>query len=175
MSNPDMEMALRTTDIDAFDCSNVACGIKAGQTLGVQLVVIGTIVKHPTYYYVSAQLVHIISGVVVKTVEEEITGSWYDMEAQMPVIAKKLVGQRDDEPEAAAAAVPPAPAVQTAQVADGGGGFKWYYAGLGLLVAGGVGLLLLNDSDSNTTTPAGDDPEEPAPTPVQLPGPPTFP
>ena len=176
MSNPDMELALRGTNIDSYECAGIACGLRAGNELGVQLIVIGTIVKRPASYLVTAQLLHISSGVLVKVVEEDIPGNWIDIQAQMPIVAKKLVGESEDKP--VAAAVPISSAVTTAQYSDGGGGFKWYYAGLGLLVAGGVGLLLLNDSDSKTQTPAStddDEPEAPAPTPLPLPGPPSFP
>jgi len=177
MSNKDMEFSLRGTDIDPYECGGIDCGLRAGNELGVQLIVIGTIVKRPASYFVTAQLLHIASGVVVKVVEEDIPGSWIDVQAQMPAIAKKLVGGREDKPVAAAA--PSSSSATAAQYSDSGGGFKWYYAGLGLLVAGGVGLLLLNDSDSGTQTPADtnddEDPETPAPTPLPLPGPPSFP
>ena len=55
-----------------------------------------------------------------------------------------------------------------------GGGIKWYYIGLGLLLAGGVsaGLVLINDFGATQQGPPS-----PPPPPVftELPGPPQFP
>jgi hypothetical protein len=171
MSQTEMEYALRTTDVDSYDCASIACGLRAGKALGVQLVVIGTIVRHPSLYVISVEMLHLGSGVIVKSVDENIEGDKGAIIAAMPYIAQKLVGNETERP--VAAAVTPRTSRATPVARDGnGGGFKWYYAGLGMLVAGGVGLLLLNGDSNNGTNTGGTPGGAGAPS---LPGPPTFP
>ncbi|MFQ5772046.1 MAG: hypothetical protein ACE5HX_16035, partial [bacterium] len=95
------------------------------------------------------------------------TGELTGLMENMPVFAKKLLGQPVTETSPRSRVtepIVPEPAYQKS------GRFKWQYLGFGLLIAGGIGagiyLAQKKSNDENNST---------LPTATDLPGPPTFP
>lgn len=188
MSQTNMERGLRAQNLDpAEGCATIDCALNAGRALGVQLVIYGTLAKINTGYDIEANLVHIGTGEVVKSNTRAFTGSLSETFAGLRPFARELLGVSDtnggtavapfvyDEPAQdvyePAIPVPERPAPQTYRDGEGGGS-KWLYVGLGVLVAGGVGVGLLlagSDDDGGTTGP------NPDPQFDILPDPPTFP
>jgi hypothetical protein len=175
-----METTLISRGMNPDGCSTLDCAVSAGKNLGVQLVVSWSVVRSADGFQVEANLVHMGSQVVVKSVRETVTGGFSNLEANMGYIADLLMGRKGARkvdrstkavPPATRAAPRPRPATQPSY-GSGGGGLNWTYVGLGALVAGGVGvgvMLLQGDSsgDNGSTPGTG--------ATGKLPGPPTFP
>lgn len=177
MSHQNMERGLLNKGLDVNGCATIDCAVRAGRALGVQLVVIGTITQTGSTYVIDAEMVHVASREVVKSLREDM-GSLDAALNNVRPFARKFLGLSDKQNGTRQYdSTPPAPKddIETDDYYKNnhsGGGFKWGYVGLGLLIAGGTAagvLLLQNDSSGgNGATP-------PTQTNTELPGPPTFP
>jgi len=135
-------------------CATMPCAISAGATLGVQLVVAGSVRHVGQTFYIDAFMVHVASGEEVETVSDQMTGTIDDAVQYMAVIAKKLVGVPVETTS---------PAGQPIETRKRGAS-KWLrYAALGALGAGGVVAVILATGSSGGKSPG------------KLPGPPAFP
>ncbi|MFQ5674546.1 MAG: hypothetical protein ACE5G1_01505 [bacterium] len=184
MSQADMERGLFAKNLDPSGCASIECAVRAGQALGVQLVVIGTITQALSNYAIELQMVHVASKTVVKDYRDKVEGELNDLYGNMRFVARELIGlsrtssetsgrTSRTEPPTQDRSPSPEPLPDNEPYYENGGGFKWIYLGVGLLIAGGVsaGVLLSqssgNGGSNNTPPPPGavDD----------LPGPPRFP
>lgn len=173
MNQTDMERGLLTNDLDTDGCATMDCAIRAGRALGVQLVVFGIVDENEPMFSIKLRMVHLASEQVVKTLEEVYAGDLAAFMERMPLFARNLMGAAAAQSPSSPSRPEPAPIEEEYTATDSGGGFKWYYLGLGLLIAGGVGagvVLARKDSagDPVMTAPI-------LPTFSDLPGPPTFP
>jgi len=182
MSQSSTERGLLDANIDPSNCGDLACAIRAGRALGVQLVVIGTIRQPASAYSVDIQMVHIGSRQIVKEFQDSNVPDLAGLYETMKFAAQEMVGAGSRPPQVNSerkSLSQSSPQVEPETYKEpepyyyeeSGGGFKWGYLGVGLLVAGGVGaaLLLSNGSSDNggTSGPPSDTGD--------LPGPPSFP
>lgn len=196
LSHNDMERTLYTNNIDPSECSTFDCAMRAGRTLGVQLVLYGTIIQNGSRFTIDTEMIHMGSGEVVKDFQDDVSGDVNDLLTNMDIYTKKFMGLPVTESPRQEMRAEPA-ALETSEptesfdeptfdkpsideptkekaISSSGGGLKWYYLGLGLLFAGGVsaGLVLINDFGATQQGP----PSPPLPPVfIELPGPPQFP
>lgn len=184
MSQDNMEKGLLLDNIDPYGCDNIDCAVKAGKSLGVQLVVFGIVSEKGALYTLDAKMIHVSSGEVVQSRRDEFSGDLTVVYDNLPAFAAHLLGIPDSAPSAPVAKpAAPEPAQDAPELETGspiaplpapeveyetGGWFKWKYVAFGALVVGGVGAGLLIANGAGSSSPA---------TPVVdiLPDPPTFP
>jgi len=93
MSQAEMERRLLAADQDpAVGCPTLDCAFEAGETLGVQLVIYGTIRPAGTKITIETHLVHIGGREVVKSFSDDISGDLKNVSAQMRIFARKFLG-----------------------------------------------------------------------------------
>lgn len=184
MSQSNTERGLLEANIDGSNCGDMACAIRAGKALGVQLVVMGTIRQQASAYSVDVQMVHVGSRQIVKEFQDSSVPDLAGLYETMRYAAQEMVGKsgsRAPQVNSQPKSNPPQSSPQAGPerysepepyyYEESGGGFKWGYVGVGLLVAGGVGAaLLLSNGDSDDGGTSG-----PPSDTGDLPGPPSFP
>lgn len=190
--------SLQSGKIDPANCTSVACAVEAGRILGARLVANGEVKQVGPLFFINVQIVHVGSGQVVQTVQDEFEGDLEAFQRYMRTVAEKLVGVPAPEAKslgASSEAEPVSepqqgamntdellfpmqnepesetiPAQETQSLQKPGGGKKW--ALIGLLVAGGIGAgVLLSQKSSKKDS---DSKGETKPLTV-LPTPPSFP
>ncbi|MFQ5604922.1 MAG: hypothetical protein ACE5HS_16765 [bacterium] len=168
MNQSDMERGLMVKNFDPSACETIDCAVQYGRALGVQLVVVGSIEQTGPVHSIKLDMVHVATREIVKSHQDVYDGSFTELLEKAPLIASQFVGQplissqNRSRGNARRSSTP---------TYNKSGGFKWYYLGLGLLIAGGAGagiILATKDSkDGGSTTTTTN--------PTKLPGPPTFP
>lgn len=74
-------------------CSEAACIVEMGQVLGIQQVLAGSIGKVGKAYSISARIISVESGEIVKSVSHHFTGPIEDLlTSEMDVVVKRLTG-----------------------------------------------------------------------------------
>ena len=183
MSQAEVDQALLNYGIMASNCSSVDCGLRAGKTLGVDLVANGTVRSDGFAYYTDMRIIHVKSGKVVKTYQDTFDGSFADFENHMAYVAAKLVGKTPKPATSSSSSYPadsypgdspygddyPAERQETVQKK---GSSKLLL--VGLLVAGGVGAGIYFASKNKTTSSGNGDGGDTS-TVTVLPAPPSFP
>ncbi len=171
MDQDNMERGLMERGLDPGGCATFDCAIRAGKALGVQVVVFGTVRQTLTGFELHFEMVHVASRKIVQSLDEQYPGELDGLILSMPIFARKLIGLPVSEtlPPPVQTDFADLPEVYETTSRNGGGGFKWYYLGLGLVVAGGIGAAVMlsggGDSGGNTA----------APPKGELPGAPSFP
>jgi TolB-like protein len=95
-------------------CSDEACLVEAGQLLGVQQLISGSVGSLGSLYLVNLRVIDVSSAQIVHVVSDDIKGSIENVVERLPIIAQRLVTR--SEKVVAAAPVSAAP-VATAPVA----------------------------------------------------------
>lgn len=171
MDQNDMERGLLNKNLDTEGCETLDCAVRAGKVLGVQLVVFGLIMENSSGFRIELQMVHTASRQVVKSHSEIYQGDTRGLEELMPALFRNLIGEPEVTSTPQLRRKPPKEIDEVSHNRGRRSGFKWYYWGLGLLVAGGIGAGVVfarkgsNSSGETTTTPTLND----------LPGAPSFP
>ncbi len=116
-------------------CDRSDCAVKAGQMLGIDRVVVGSVGRLGTTWVLSARLVDVASGEVLKSSTRKQDGPIEALLAKtIPQVRVDLVGETSGAQRKA-----------------------WYWGGGALLVAGGAGLatyLLLREDPAPAPSPS---------------------
>ena len=190
--------SLQSGKIDAANCASVACAVEAGRILGSRLVANGEVKKVGPLYFIKVQIIHVASGQVVQSLQDEFEGDLEAFQGYMRTVAEKLIGVSTPETKTigtSSEAEPVSEPQQGAADADElvfplqsetesttipikekhslqkpGGGKKW--ALIGLLVAGGIGTGVILSQKNSKKSSDGNGETKPL---TVLPTPPTFP
>ncbi len=192
-----LKSALAGRGLSLAGCSTKDCAVQIGRAAGTKLVAFGGVSKVGPMYFIQVQLVHVKSGEVVESVNEDFDGEYPALQAHMATVARKLSGQAQSSTTGAAApaansggeetmnqATPAEKSVSENKTGDTfdykesaelgksskGGGSKALVIGLVAVGAIGGGFLIsqaLKNDDNNGTNPP--------PAGGNLPNPPTFP
>jgi TolB-like protein len=138
MDRPTMVNRLQAAGITEPACGTMACAVRAGLELRVQLVVSGTVRRVGQTFFVDAFMVHVASGEEVQTVTEEFTGSVDELVGFMTVVAKKLVGLPVEEPRRTTT-----PLRQPLEEEKADRSKLLRYVALGALGAGGLAAIII--------------------------------
>lgn len=168
------------------NCSTASCGAEAGKTLGVKLVVNGSVRKVGQLYFVETQMIHAGSGQVVERANEDFDGDFDGLQSLMATVARKLIGKSAMLNGGSSASKTETPAQELKTTEYGGAGAPepsgtenppQYNSGsnkvlvYGLVAVGAVGAAigisqLTKGSDNKTKPPSPGN---------NLPNPPSFP
>lgn len=94
MERGEMETILKEQAFQSSGaCNEAACIVEMGQVLGIQQVLAGSIGKVGRAYSISARIISVESGQIVKSVSHHFTGPIEDLlTTEMDVVVKKLTG-----------------------------------------------------------------------------------
>jgi hypothetical protein len=94
-----VQSTLRENGIIPSNCSSIACGRQAGRLLGVRLIANGEIRKVGSRLFLEARILHVATGKVVQTVNEQYDdGNPDTVIDDMPSVVAKLVGKAPVSP-----------------------------------------------------------------------------
>lgn len=187
---------LQNANLSAAGCGTPECAVQAGQLLRTRLIANGNVKKVGPLFFIEVRIVHVASGQIVQSLDDEFEGSLNDFVKYMRVVAGKLVGMQPGTVSAVGAPQKAEPLAKektdtlnsnelllpletkeneaktpAQKIKSNKGGKKW--ALLGLLVAGGVGAGVILSQKSDNKSSGGEGNGSGATTP--LPAPPTFP
>lgn len=76
-------------------CSEAACIVEMGQVLGIEQVLAGSIGKVGRAYSISARVISVQSGEIIKSVSHHFTGPIEDLlTSEMDIVVQKMVGEQ---------------------------------------------------------------------------------
>jgi TolB-like protein len=102
-----MEAILKEQGFQQRGCTTTNCAVEAGQLLGVQKIITGTIGQVGSIFLVTLRIIDIKTGEVTKSVDEEIEGRIEDvLKTGMSQIVIKLMGKITAMPVSKEAAEP---------------------------------------------------------------------
>ncbi len=96
MERGEMETILKEQAFQSSGaCSEAACIVEMGQVLGIQQVLAGSIGKVGRAYSISARIISVESGEIVKSVSHHFTGPIEDLlTSEMDVVVNKLISEQ---------------------------------------------------------------------------------
>lgn len=99
MSQMDMERGLINKNIDPnANCNEIKCALKAAAALGVQLVIIGSLVEEDNKFKLEVKMLHVVSQKVVKIQNAEFDNNLSRIYYNLPGFASDFLGiRRKDE------------------------------------------------------------------------------
>ena len=93
-----MEQVLKEQGFQQTGCTSADCAVEMGQLLGVKNIITGSIGKVGQTFLISARIIDVGTGEIVKIVDEDMQGKIDGLLTKgMKQVAQKLAGQSDQE------------------------------------------------------------------------------